>query len=231
MRSTARSIFATAAECREVVRVAIVREELAPAPQGALRLAVPAPIPPAELDHRLLGKELLLRPLQQRVALLQAGVEPPGELARLAVRADQRFVLLQHPGKRRGQPLPGLPLVVPDAVEQRVVARCMEGVESLPRSGIRHAPPSPAATSPKHRGSEAHGGARRRCPRSPRPWEVPVSPWARPIIPSSRIAAAARTVRRASRSHSSEPGSGLLARRAKSSRHSRIRLHSSALSR
>ena len=159
-----------AAECREVVRIAFILEELAPAPQGALCLAVPARIPPAELDHRLLGKELFLRPLQQRVALLPAGVEPPDELARLAVRADKRFALLQHPGKRRGHSLPDLPLMVSDAVEQRVVARRMEGVESLPLQRRPHAPPSPASTSPKHRGPETHGRARRRCPRFPRPW-------------------------------------------------------------
>ena len=85
----------------------------------------------------------MLRPLQQRVALGQAGVEPPGELARFAVRADKRFVLLQHLGKRRGHPLPDLPLMVSDAVEQRVVARRMEGVESLLCGGARMLRPVP----------------------------------------------------------------------------------------
>ena len=132
-----------AAERREMRRVAIVPEELASAPQGALRLAVPARVPPPELYDRLPGVELSLRPLQQRVAPGQAGVEPPGQLSRFALGPNKRFVLLQNPSKRRWQPLPGLPLVVPDAVKQRVVARCMEGVESLSRSGIRMLRPVP----------------------------------------------------------------------------------------
>ena len=45
------------------------------------------------------------------------------------------------------------------------------------------------------------------------PGPVPVNPWSPHIRASARIAPAAPAARRASRSHSSEPGSGLLATR------------------
>ena len=71
-----------------------------PPSQGAFRLAVPARIPPAQLDHRLPRGRAFAPPRSSSASAPgQAGVEPPGELGRLAFRADQRLVLLQHPGQ------------------------------------------------------------------------------------------------------------------------------------
>ena len=122
-----------AAEGVEVDRVAFVPDKLAPGLERAAGLAPPAPVGAAELGDRLPGREPAPGPLQQFVALLHAGVEPIGELRRLALRADQRSMVVQHLRERRGHSLAGFLRVVLDPPDELGVTGRVEGMGPLPR--------------------------------------------------------------------------------------------------
>ena len=113
-------------------RVAFVPDKLAAGLERGAGLAPPAPVGAAELGDRLPGREPAPGPLQQFVALLHAGVEPIGELRGLALRADQRAMVVQHLRERRGHSPAGFLRVVLDPPDELGITGGMKGMGPLP---------------------------------------------------------------------------------------------------